>query len=65
VADTLNLSEWRKTGKKSTIDYAKEKMQEIIETHEVSVPLTKGQEKDIEKILSDARKYYTERIEST
>jgi trimethylamine--corrinoid protein Co-methyltransferase len=65
VADTLNLAEWRKTGKKSTIDYAKEKMQEIIETHEVSVPLTKGQDEAIENILSDAREYYTERIRST
>jgi hypothetical protein len=34
-------------------------MKEIIDTHEVSTPLTAGQDEDIEKILTDARKYYS------
>ena len=50
-----------KTGKKDCIDYAKERMEEILTTHKVSVPLTPGQEEDIKKILNEARKYYREK----
>ena len=39
-------------------------MREIISTHEVSIPLTAGQEEDIEKILTDARNYYKRKIEA-
>jgi trimethylamine--corrinoid protein Co-methyltransferase len=61
VADTSNLQAWLKSGKKTTIDLAKEKMREIIEAHEVSIPLTSSQDEDIEKILTDARNYYKRR----
>jgi len=64
VADISNLQVWLKTGKKTTIDHAKEKMREIISTHEVSIPLTSHQEEDIEKILIDARNYYKRKIEA-
>jgi trimethylamine--corrinoid protein Co-methyltransferase len=64
VADISNLQVWLKTGKKTTIDLAKEKMREIIATHEVSTPLTSGQEEDIEKILNDAKKYYKQQMDS-
>jgi trimethylamine--corrinoid protein Co-methyltransferase len=63
-ADTLNLPEWRKSGKKSAVDYAKKRMEELLEFHQVSIPLTEAQEEDIEDILADARKFYRERIES-
>lgn len=63
VADVSNLSEWLKTGKKTIIDHAKEKMEEILNGHRVSIPLTDSQEKDIETILAEARKYYKDKIE--
>jgi len=49
-----------KTGKKSCIDYAKKRMEEILATHKPT-PLTPSQEKEIEKILREARKYYKEK----
>ncbi|TET86494.1 MAG: hypothetical protein E3J34_03810, partial [Dehalococcoidia bacterium] len=47
TADRLTYPEWMKTGKKDCIDYAKERMGEILATHKVSIPLTPGQEDDI------------------
>jgi len=61
VADRLTYPEWIKTGKKSCLDYAKERMNEIVATHKVAISLTSSQEKDIERILKEARKYYKEK----
>jgi trimethylamine--corrinoid protein Co-methyltransferase len=58
VADRLTYPEWLKTGKKSCIDYAKERMDEILATHKVDPPLTASQEEDIERILKEAREHY-------
>ncbi|GAH65259.1 unnamed protein product, partial [marine sediment metagenome] len=44
--------------KKSCLDYAKERMGEILATHKVSLPLTPSQEEEIERILNEARQYY-------
>ncbi len=60
AADILTYPEWIKNDKKSCIDYAKKKMEEIIATHKTK-PLTASQEEDIEKILKEARKYYKEK----
>ena len=60
VADRLTYPEWMKTGKKSCLDYAKERMEEILATHKPT-PLTDSQEEEIERILEKARKYYKER----
>jgi trimethylamine---corrinoid protein Co-methyltransferase len=57
VADVWTYPEWQKRGKKSCVQYAKEKMEEILATHKPT-PLPANQEKDIEKILEDARKFY-------
>ncbi|MBA7683361.1 Glycine betaine methyltransferase [subsurface metagenome] len=57
VADRLSLPEWMESGKKSALDYAKEKMQEILATHKPE-PLTPKQEDDVERILEEARQYY-------
>ena len=57
VADRLSYPEWLEQGKKSIIDKAKKRMEEILSSHKV-LPITDSQEKDIEKILEDARKYY-------
>lgn len=58
VADTTTLQEWLKTGKKTNVDLAKEKMEQVLATYKVSVPLTPSQEEDIEKILREARDHY-------
>ena len=42
------------------MEYAKEKMEEILANHKPT-PLTESQERDIEKILEDARKFYKEK----
>ncbi len=57
ATDRLNYSEWMEIGKKSCLDYAKERMEEILATHRTE-PLTAQQEQDIERILKEARKYY-------
>ena len=57
VADRLSLPEWMENGKKSALDYAKERMDEILATHKPE-PLTPKQEEDVEKILEEARQYY-------
>jgi len=60
AADRLTYPEWMDTGKKSCLDYAKERMEEILATHK-TIPLTPSQEEDIERILEEARKYYKAR----
>jgi trimethylamine--corrinoid protein Co-methyltransferase len=57
VADRLSYQEWLRTGKKSVIERAKERMEEILQTH-TPTPITSEQDKEIERILNDARKYY-------
>jgi len=60
VADTLTYPEWIKTGKKTCLDRAKERMEEILATHKPK-PLTPGEDMEIERILEGARKYYKEK----
>jgi trimethylamine--corrinoid protein Co-methyltransferase len=60
VADRLTYPEWVNVGKKSCLDYARERMEEILATQKPTL-LTSGQEQDIERILEEARKYYKER----
>ncbi len=61
AADRSTYPEWIKEGKKDCLDYAKERMEEILSTHKVSVPLTQRQEEDVESILTEARKYYRDK----
>jgi trimethylamine--corrinoid protein Co-methyltransferase len=56
-SDTLTYPEWLQNGKKSCIDYARERMEEIIATHK-PMPLTTQQEDDLERILEEARAHY-------
>jgi trimethylamine--corrinoid protein Co-methyltransferase len=60
AADRLTYPEWMKSGKKSCLDYARERMEEILATHKPT-PLAPSQEEDIERILEEARKYYREK----
>lgn len=58
AADDLTYPQWMKEGKKDCIDYAKERMEEILATHKVSIPLTPSQEGEISRILKEARDFY-------
>ena len=57
-ADRLTYPEWKNGGKKNDMDYAKEKMEEILSGHTVKPPLTASEEEEIENILKEAREYF-------
>ena len=57
VFDRLSFQDWERTGKKSVLDMAKQKVEEILASHKPE-PLTAEEEKSIDKILRDARAYY-------
>ena len=60
VSDRLSYQEWIQKGKKSTLDYAMEKIKIILDTHKTP-PLTEDRDQEISKILQEARKHYHER----
>lgn len=60
-ADILTYPEWERAGKKSCIDYAKEKMEKILKEHEVSIKLTDKQEEEINKIIKEMEEFYKKR----
>jgi trimethylamine--corrinoid protein Co-methyltransferase len=57
VADRLSYPEWMERGKKSTLGYAKDRVEDILATHQPK-PLTASQDEGIERILKEAREYY-------
>ena len=57
VADRLSYHDWVKEGRKSIVDKASEQMEKILATHKPH-PITAEQDKDIERILEDARQHY-------
>jgi len=57
VFDRLSYQDWERSGKKSVLDKAKERVEEILLTHKPK-PLTSQEEKSIESILKEARAYY-------
>ena len=57
AADRSTYPEWKNMGKKGCLDYAKERVTEILATHKPT-PLSSSQEEEIERILEEARKYY-------
>jgi len=60
AADRLTYPEWMKAGKRGAIYYARERMEEILATHETK-PLADNQEDAIKSILEEARNYYKEK----
>jgi trimethylamine--corrinoid protein Co-methyltransferase len=60
AADRLTLPEWLEKGRKTALDYAKERMKQILATHQ-PLPLSAEQEREIEKILLKARAHYAEK----
>ena len=57
AADRLTYPEWLEKGKKSALDYAKERVEEILATHKPK-PLTASQDEEVDRILAEARAYY-------
>jgi trimethylamine--corrinoid protein Co-methyltransferase len=57
VTDTEPYSSWIHSGKRDMLDHARDRVEEILATHE-PLPLTQAQEEDIEKALEEARAHY-------
>jgi len=57
VTNHQPYSEWVITGKKDMLDHAREKVEEILDTH-TPMPLTLAQEQVVEDALKDARTHY-------
>jgi trimethylamine--corrinoid protein Co-methyltransferase len=60
AADLEAYPVWVRSGKKDALTLAKERMEDILETHK-PIPLTAEQETEIKKILEEARKFYRDR----
>jgi len=58
--DRTGYEAWVQRAKKTALDYAKEKYQEILETHKPR-PLTAAQEQKIDRMLQEARQLYRNR----
>jgi trimethylamine--corrinoid protein Co-methyltransferase len=58
TADWLPYDSWIQEGKKTAIDYAMQRMDEILAYHRIAVPLTRNQEDGINRIMEEAKKYY-------
>ena len=61
AADRESYPEWIKKGKKDALALAKERVEEILATHEPE-PLTPEQDMAIDEILEEARRYYRKNI---
>jgi trimethylamine--corrinoid protein Co-methyltransferase len=57
AADRSTYPEWVAQGKKSALEHARERMEDILATHEPE-PLSPAQEEDVQRILEDARDFY-------
>ena len=60
VADLLPYGQWQKEGKKTALDRAKERMNEILQTHR-PVALSDEQEKEIQRIIDKAQSDYAKK----
>ena len=56
-ADRLTYPEWLEKGKPTALDYARARMQSILDTHK-PLPLPPAQEEEVERILREAEAYY-------
>jgi trimethylamine--corrinoid protein Co-methyltransferase len=57
LADRLSHPEWKKRGRKDMVTRAKEKYEEIKNTHEPS-PLSEEQDREIDRLLEESRRCY-------
>jgi trimethylamine--corrinoid protein Co-methyltransferase len=59
VSDRLSYHDWIKQGKKTIIENAKEKMEKMLAEFTPDSPLSDSQQADLDRILEEARAYYT------
>jgi trimethylamine---corrinoid protein Co-methyltransferase len=59
AADALPYAEWLKTGRKTALDYARERADQLLAAYQPS--LTPSQEDQLDSILEEARNYYRQR----
>ncbi|HEY5731145.1 MAG TPA: trimethylamine methyltransferase family protein [Anaerolineales bacterium] len=59
VSDRLSYTEWMGQGKKSTLDYASEKLEAILAAHK-PIPLADDKDQEITNVLQEARIHYHE-----
>jgi trimethylamine--corrinoid protein Co-methyltransferase len=59
AADMLTYPEWLKTGKKTALDYARERADELLASWESKLP--PGKEEEVDKILDECRAWYKKR----
>jgi trimethylamine--corrinoid protein Co-methyltransferase len=57
IFDKTSYQEWINSGKKTVIDRAKERYEEILATYK-PIPVTSEQDKEIDRILKEATQYY-------
>ena len=57
TSDRLTYPEWQTSGKKTCLDYARERLDDLVATHK-PMPLTPSQEDAVERVLEEARAYY-------
>ncbi|MEM2865499.1 MAG: trimethylamine methyltransferase family protein [Candidatus Bathyarchaeia archaeon] len=60
AADMSSYPEWLRKGRKNALEYAKDRMGEILRTHEPK-PLSEREDREINEILKEAREYYKEK----
>jgi trimethylamine--corrinoid protein Co-methyltransferase len=60
TTDSLSYPEWLAGGKKTALDHAQARMREILDAPEVRFT-TPAQDADLERILADARDYFSVR----
>jgi trimethylamine--corrinoid protein Co-methyltransferase len=58
--DRLSYQDWERSGKPSVIEKAKKRVEELLVSQN-PVPLNDSQEKEIRKILKEARQYYSKK----
>ena len=59
VADMLTYTEWLRTGKKSALDHAKERVDELLASWESKLP--PGKEAELNRILEECRQWYNKK----
>jgi trimethylamine--corrinoid protein Co-methyltransferase len=58
AADRSTPHEWAMNGQRTALDYARERMDDLLASHEISKPLTGKEEAEIERILKEGYAYY-------
>ncbi|HHE41265.1 MAG TPA: hypothetical protein ENL12_01275, partial [Dehalococcoidia bacterium] len=56
-ADRTTYPEWLTSGKKTCLDHARDRMEQILASHKPQ-PLTASQEEEVERVLEEARAHY-------